>query len=192
MREVNEVVQTASKTVLAKEKIEQMDSLLAQPLSVTVLASLLQTHQDLRKSLRSAQMKKYSSALVLTISKAAQKFMEGGSPLPANSASVDVLLEGLTLFEANEGVPSLKQDLKQWMTEKASEISHGDVLRLLQHCSRDEVSPEQVDFSKIAPILEVAKKQSPTTWTWSTQDLDMAHVAFRKMLHAAVHKVGHV
>ena len=98
--QVAEVVKTSAKTVLAEQKLAQMQALLKQPVSFTVLRSLLETWESLREAVRAVQLKKLSSELVEKLTAAAKDVMAGQNRdgLPLNSACLDVVLDGLTML----------------------------------------------------------------------------------------------
>ena len=188
-KEAQEVVRTASKTLLAQEKSNELKGLLEQKLSVEVLAQSLRVFQELKEALRATEVRKFAQALSERFQVAANSLMgDADSCFLLSSKTVDVILEGLTMFEASEGIPTVKAELRTWMTAQMQSIRHGDVWRLLQFLSREQVSPQDLKFDKIAKVVAQVTNQKCPPVDRSPEYYEVAHCAFRKLLLSLTHQ----
>ena len=184
--QVTEVTKVSAKCILAQGAQQEMKQLLAQQPTLPVIASALKTFQTLRESVRSAHLRMYTESLVKIILDNTASLMDGSCQLPTHTLTVDVLLEGLTLFEALPGVPSHKMRLKEWMTKQAALIAMGDVCRMLEYCGQETMPVQELDFKEITKVLEIARKHGGIYLPDNKKDA--AFAGFRKMLLSVTHK----
>eukprot|EP00913_Durusdinium_trenchii_P024868 g23342.t1 len=157
--QVNEVLSTASQTLMAKKDVELMKALLEKKLdSLELLEDSLNAYKALDGKIRKFQLQGYAKALCDKFIGAAREIVDGKSSIALSTKVIDLLTDGLSLFQQFEGAMSTSETLLTWVNKKAKDIVKCDLAYILERISSDKVQPDQIDFSDVKRLLDKAAK----------------------------------
>ncbi len=190
---VDEVVEMSSKAVMAAPKTQTMKDLLEKDIRAREsLQVLLQSFKELQGMIRSSQLNMFGKQVCQKVVSLAQSFIDDKPNLPLSTKTVDLLIEGLAMFDKIPGCLSTSEALVAWMNKKSKDIIRHDLASFLEEMNDEKVSAEHVGFEDLRDLLNKANKISETFPRFLEDPLNV-NLALRiiaKMIKGLMHKAG--